>query len=93
MPDLDRFERTFKVGGWRGAYRRAREAVASTEEVGDKLVKALAKTLRTNMGVPKLPAIADIVETLKRDFASEAVQCLGCHSTGSRWTSPHQNRC
>ena len=62
MPDLDRFERTFKVGGWRGAYRRAREAVASTNEVGDKLVKALAKTLRTNGGVPELSAIADIVE-------------------------------
>ncbi len=63
MPDQDRFERTFKVGGWRGAYRRAREAVASTEEVGDKLVKALAKTLRDNGGVPGLPAMAEIVKS------------------------------
>ena len=62
MPDLDRFVRTFQVGGWRGAYRRAREAVASTEEVGDKLVKALAKTLRANGGVPELPAMAEIIE-------------------------------
>ncbi len=63
MPDLDRFERTFQVGGWRGAYRLARERVASTEEVGDKLVKSLAKTLRANGGVPELPAMAEIVES------------------------------
>ena len=63
MPDQDRFERTFKVGGWRGAYRRAREAVTSTEEVGDKLVKALAKTLRDNGGVPGLPEMAEIVKS------------------------------
>ena len=61
MPDLDRFERTFQAG-WRAAYQYARGGVASLEEVGDKLVKSLAKTLRVNDGVPGLQAMAAIVE-------------------------------
>ena len=60
MPELDRFERIFGAG-WRAAYRYAREGVASVEEVGDKLVKSLAKTLRENGGVPGLQAMAEIV--------------------------------
>ena len=60
MPDLDRFERTFQAG-WRAAYRHARGGVASVEEVGEKLMKSLAKTLRENHGVPGLHEMAAIV--------------------------------
>ena len=60
MPELDRFERTFQPG-WRAAYRHAREGVASGEEIGDKLVKTLAKTLRGSAGVPGLPSMVAIV--------------------------------
>ena len=60
MPELDRFERTFRAG-WRAAYRHAREGVASDEEVGDKLVKTLAKTLRDSDGVPGLPEMVGVV--------------------------------
>ena len=60
MPELDHFERTFQAG-WRAAYRHAREGVASDEEIGDKLVKTLAKTLRESDGVPSLPAMVAIV--------------------------------
>ena len=60
MPELDRFERTFQPG-WRSAYQHAREGKASVEEIGDKLVKTLAKTLRSSEGVPGLPAMAGIV--------------------------------
>ena len=60
MPELDRFERTFQAG-WRAAYRHAREGVASDGEIGDKLVKTLAKTLRERDGVPGLPEMVGIV--------------------------------
>ena len=60
MPELDRFERIFQPG-WRSAYQHAREGKASVEEIGDKLVKTLAKTLRSSEGVPGLPAMAGIV--------------------------------
>ena len=56
MPELDRFERTFQAG-WRAAYRHARGGVASDEEIGDKLVKTLAKTLRESDGVPGFPTM------------------------------------
>ena len=62
MPELDRFERTFQAG-WRAAYQHAREGVASDEEIGDKLVKTLAKTLRESDGVPGLPAMVAMVLT------------------------------
>ena len=51
MPDLDRFERAFGAG-WRGAYRRARHDAAPTAEVADKLINALARTLRERGGIP-----------------------------------------
>ncbi len=60
MAELDRFERTLKPG-WRAAYRLARAAVASDEEIGDKLVKTLTKTLREGAGVPGLSAMVEIV--------------------------------
>ena len=60
MPELDRFERTFQPG-WRAAYRHAREGIATVEEIGDKLVKTLAKTLRESDGVPGQPAMAATV--------------------------------
>lgn len=51
MAEGDRFERAFGAG-WRSAYRRAREGVTPPAEVADKLVTALAKTLRDRGGVP-----------------------------------------
>ena len=68
MPELDRFERKFRPG-WRAAYRHAREGVASVEEVGDKLVKTLAKTLRENDGVPGLEAMAAIVAAVASEMS------------------------
>ena len=51
MAEGDRFERAFRAV-WRGAYQLARNDAAPPAEVGDKLVTALAKTLRERGGVP-----------------------------------------
>ena len=64
MPENDRFERTFQPG-WRAAYRRARGG-SPVEEIGDKLVKTLAKTLRESEGVPGLEDMAAIVASADR---------------------------
>ena len=60
MAELDRFEKTFRPG-WRAAYNYARGGVASLDEIADKLIKTLAKTLRENSGVPGLQQMAEIV--------------------------------
>lgn len=62
MPEGDRFEESFGAG-WRAALVVVEGGVASDAEVADKLVKALAKTLRANGGVPGLLAMAEIVES------------------------------
>ena len=56
MPEGDRFERSLGAG-WRSAFRYAVGEVASEQEIEDKLVGSLAKTLRENGGVPGLDAI------------------------------------
>ena len=56
MPEGDRFERGLDAG-WRSAFRYATGGSASVEEIGDKLVASLSKTLRENGGVPGLEAI------------------------------------
>ena len=56
MPEGDRFERSLGAG-WRSAFRYAAGEVASEQEIEDKLVGSLAKTLRGNGGVPGRDAI------------------------------------
>ena len=56
MPEGDRFERSLGAG-WRSAFRYAAGEVASEQEIEDKLVGSLAKTLRENGGVPGHDAI------------------------------------
>ena len=75
MPELDRFERTFQAG-WRAAYRHAREEMASDEEIGDKLVKTLAKTLRESDGVPGLRAMVAVVAGMDGDSMLELFEKL-----------------
>jgi hypothetical protein len=65
MAEGDRFERAFGAG-WRSAYRRAREGVAPPAEVADKLVTALAKTLREMSGVPGLREMEEVVGNAAR---------------------------
>jgi hypothetical protein len=65
MAEGDRFERAFGAG-WRSAYRWAREGVAPTAEVADKLVTALAKTLREMSGVPGLREMEEVVGNAAR---------------------------
>ena len=62
MPEQDRFERSFR-DGWRGAYRIARGG-APPAEVADKLVAALAKTLRETGGVPGLRQLEQVGESV-----------------------------
>ena len=57
MPEGDRFERNLGAG-WRSAFRYAAGEVASEQEIEDKLMGSLAKTLRENGGVPGHDAIA-----------------------------------
>ena len=56
MPEGDRFERSLGAG-WRSAFRYAAGEVASEQEIEDKLVGSLAKTLSGNGGVPGRDAI------------------------------------
>ena len=56
MPEGDRFERSLGAG-WRSAFRYAAGEVASEQEIEDKLVGSLAKTLSGNGGVPGHDAI------------------------------------
>ena len=75
MPELDRFERTFQAG-WRVAYRHAREGVASDEEIGDKLIKTLAKTLRESAGISGMPAMVAMVAGMDGNFILELFGAL-----------------
>ena len=61
MPEGDRFEKGFGAG-WRGALVLVQGGVASEEEVADKLVKSLAKTLRVEDGIPGHEAICRVME-------------------------------
>lgn len=74
MPEGDRFERAFRAG-WRIAYQLARDGRASPEEIGDKLVKSLAKNLGETGGVPGFPEMTQLItdcsqETLLPSYAA-----------------------
>ena len=74
MAEGDRFEKAI-MAGWRGAYRRARDDAAPTAEVADKLINALAKTLRKRGGVPGFGEVDNAV--------GEAVRRLSLQSAGA----------
>ena len=61
MAELDRFEKVFRAG-WRSAFQWIQDGTATTEEIGDRLVKTLAKNLRTESGVPRLSDMVTIIE-------------------------------
>ena len=75
MPEGDCFERGFGAG-WRGALTLVLGGVASEEEVADKLVKSLAKTLRVEGGVPGLEAIWQVVEGTEPNSLLKSFQAL-----------------
>lgn len=60
MPELDRFERNFGAG-WRRAFNYARNGDSSDGEIGDVLIKSLAKTLRDRGGIPGFDELIGIV--------------------------------
>ena len=60
MVERDRFERKFGPG-WLAAYRYARDGIASTDEICDKLVTALSRVLRQNGGVPGFDEMVGIL--------------------------------
>ena len=62
MPEGDRFEKGFGAG-WRGALRLVLGGIAPEEEVADKLVRSLAKSLRDRSGSPGLEAICQVLES------------------------------
>ena len=60
MVERDCFEKQFGAG-WLSAYRYAMEGNVPLEGICDKLVSALAKTLRDNGGIPAFGDMADIL--------------------------------
>ncbi len=74
MAEGDRFERAFGAG-WRGAYRRARNDGVPPAEVSDKLITALARTLREQGGVPGFREVEGAV--------GKAVWMLSLQSSGA----------
>ena len=88
MPEGDRFERAFRAG-WRSAYQLARDGRASPDEIGDKLVKSLAKNLREASGVPGSPDMTQLIidsgqETLLDSY--EALDEIVREHNGHRYT-------
>jgi len=86
MAEGDRFERSFRPGGWRKAYRRARMEHAQTSEVVDLLFHALSKTLRSYGGVPGFDSICETLDrvelamkviSISAEAADEFVRGLG----------------
>lgn len=60
MVERDRFEKQFG-GGWGNAYRYAREGLASQEDICDKLVSTLSRTLRQSTGIPAFDEMASVL--------------------------------
>ena len=60
MPELDRFEWSFRRG-WRKPYRLARSATASDKELSDSLVTSLCRSLRELDGVPGFESLAGVL--------------------------------
>ena len=61
MAERDRFEKGLGAG-WLSAFRWSRDGTASTEEIANRLVKTLAKDLRTESGIPRLEDFLAILE-------------------------------
>jgi len=62
MPELDRFERSFRPG-WIRPYRLARSDTVSDRETSDGLIRALCRSLREFGGVPGFDEIAEVLVT------------------------------
>lgn len=60
MPENDRFEKSLGAG-WRAAYQYVKNDNATPEEINDKLVESLTRTLRKNDGVPGLHAMREVI--------------------------------
>ena len=61
MAERDRFEKSFGAG-WLSAFRWSRDGTAPLLEIGDRLVKSLAKDLRTESGIPRLGDFLTVIE-------------------------------
>ena len=62
MPELDRFERSFRPG-WIKPYRLARSETASDQELRDSLVTSLCRSLRELDGVPGFESLAGVLRS------------------------------
>ena len=62
MPELDRFEKSFRPG-WIRPYRLARSDTASDQETSDAIITALCRSLRDLGGVPGIEKIAEILDS------------------------------
>lgn len=80
MAEEDRFETAFQPV-WRAAYRLVRQGIATPDEVTDKLISSLAKTLRQGKGIPGLQDIYKVIE-------KRAEQPIGRNGDASdEWTA------
>lgn len=61
MAERDRFEKGLGAG-WLSAFRWSRDGTAPIEEIADKLVKTLARNLRTESGVPSFGDFLTVIE-------------------------------
>lgn len=89
MPESDRFELTFGAG-WRSAYRDARSDDASDEEVSDRLVTHLCKTLRDHAGIPGFLSLAGALTVQDGSSISErfkAIDRVVTENAGHRHTA------
>ena len=62
MPELDRFEKSFRRG-WIRPYRLARSGTASDYETSDAIITALCQSLRDFGGVPGFEETAEILDS------------------------------
>ena len=62
MPELDRFERSFRAG-WIRPYRLARHEPESVGKLSDELMSALCGNLRKFGGIPGLSSLFDAVQS------------------------------
>ena len=75
MPESDRFELMFRAG-WRSAYRDARSGDATDEEVSDKLVTHLCKTMRDQGGIPGFLELVRELTTQDSSSLSERFKAI-----------------
>ena len=77
MAERDRFEQGLGAG-WLSAFRWSRDETAPIEEIADKLVKTLARDLRTESGVPRWGDLLAIIQS------SSPTSLLNCYDALDR---------